>query len=404
MKRIIKTTTVLLAFILFILFSAVIYYSAKLPDNYYFNDKNSKELKISSAPGITISSNYSSLTAASGSTVPAAIPMKMMFMDIIPVKDVEAGVIDVPMLTPCGMPFGIKMLMDGVMIIKTGDIITSSGYVSPAGDAGIKSGDIVKAINNTSICSNKDIESVISELDGQKINISIIRSGIQKEISVTPAYSSEDGKYKLGIWVRDSSAGIGTVTYYDNDSGTFGGLGHPVCDSDTGQIIPLSSGEVMDVCISGVKKGIPGTPGELQGFFTDHDSCGKLYLNNRYGVFGTIDDDYDCCTEIPMALKHEIEKGPAVIYSTLNGSKPEKFNIEIKEINYDTVDSSKNMVIEITDRKLLSKTGGIVQGMSGSPIIQNDKLVGAVTHVFVNDPTSGYAIFCESMYEMSKVS
>ncbi len=160
----------------------------------------------------------------------------------------------------------------------------------------------------------------------------------------------------------------------------------------------------MDVCISGIKKGIPGTPGELQGFFTAHDSCGKLYLNNRYGVFGTIDDDYDCCQELPMALKHEIQIGPAIIYSTLDGNKPSKFDIEIEQINYGSSDSSKNMIIRITDKKLLQKTGGIVQGMSGSPIVQNDKLVGAVTHVFINDPTSGYAIFCESMYEMSKVS
>jgi len=402
MKTIIKRSAAVTAALMVFLFSAICYYSSELPDLYYISDSENS-ISICSAPGITVESSGSSL-AASGSCSDRHINMKMMLFHIIPVKTVQADTVTVPLLIPSGMPFGIKMLMNGVMVVKTGDILTPSGTISPAEKAGIIPGDIIQSVNGETVFSNSDIDSITSASNGNDIILCITRNGQKKEIKIQPAYSSESGRYKLGIWVRDSSAGIGTVTYYDRSTGRFGGLGHPVCDSDTGQIVPLSSGEVMDVFISGVKKGVPGNPGELTGYFTSHDSCGSLSINNRYGVFGNIDDDYACHQEIPMAMKHEVKKGPAEIYSTTYGNEPEKYSIEIREINYSTDDSSKNMVIHITDPRLLKKSGGIVQGMSGSPIIQNGKLIGAVTHVFVNDPSSGYAVFCESMYETGRVS
>ncbi len=404
MNKIIKKITFVLSAVCLAICISLIYYSAKLPDSYYRRYGSDSGISLNTALKITASSSERLSPASAGGTVPAASSMTLRLLGVIPIKEVAVQSIDVPMLAPCGKPFGIKLIMDGVMIIKTGGIVTTSGVVSPAADAGIQTGDIIKSINDIPVYSNSDIEKRVSGLNDKKIKIKVMRNGTEMTFEASPAYSEDEKAYKLGIWVRDSSAGIGTVTYYDDDTGTFGGLGHPVCDSDTGQILPLSSGEVVNVSIRNVKKGKCGVPGELQGYFTKLSPCGKIYLNNKFGVFGTIDDSFSDTDEIPMALKQEIRKGDAFIYSTLDGCKPEKFDIEIEEINYDCDDTSKNMVVKITDPGLIERTGGIVQGMSGSPIIQNDMIVGAITHVFVNDPTKGYGIFCESMYEMSRTS
>ena len=194
------------------------------------------------------------------------------------------------------------------------------------------------------------------------------------------------------------AAGIGTVTFYEPNTNRFGGLGHPVCDSDTGEIIPVSSGDVADVEITKVVKGYSGSPGELHGTFKSDMSSGTIYFNNKYGIFGEMFKPVDSSGGIPMGLKQEIETGPATIYTTIDGNGPQEYDINIEKIDYKN-SGTKNMTIKITDKELLEKTGGIVQGMSGSPIIQNGKLIGAVTHVFVSDPTRGYAIFCENMYE-----
>ena len=199
------------------------------------------------------------------------------------------------------------------------------------------------------------------------------------------------------MWVRDSSAGIGTITFYEPESGSFGGLGHPVCDADTGGILPLGSGEAGAVTISRAVRGTPGNAGMLQGSFTKEPPLGELLCNNRCGVFGTL---YRCPSPedaVPMGLKQEIETGPAQILCTVSGDTPRKYDIVIEKIDYTGTDNTRNMTVCITDPALLEATGGIVQGMSGSPILQNGRLVGAVTHVFLDDPTRGYAIFCENM-------
>ena len=223
------------------------------------------------------------------------------------------------------------------------------------------------------------------------------RDNKEIETSVTPVYSESTQTYEAGMWVRDSSAGIGTITYYKADGTSFAGLGHPVCDVDTGEIVPISSGEVASVNINGVKSGVSGSPGELIGSFISTDAIGEISLNNAYGIFGTMNNKTSLNDAIPMAFKQDISLGKATILTTIDGTSPKEYSIEIEKIDYNSNESSKNMVIHITDEELLSKTGGIVQGMSGSPIIQNGKLIGAVTHVFVNDPTKGYGIFCENM-------
>ena len=228
----------------------------------------------------------------------------------------------------------------------------------------------------------------------------INRDGREITFELTPVFSEYSRTYQVGMWVRDSTAGIGTMTFYEPSSGAFGGLGHPICDIDTGSVIPISSGEIVDVKINNVKKGYEGVPGELQGSFISGDAIGILNKNNKYGVFGSLLIKPDTSKAIPMGLKQDVRVGEATILTTVDGTIPKEYSISIEKIDYRNNDTAKNMVIKITDKELLEKTGGIVQGMSGSPIIQDGKLVGAVTHVFVNDPSKGYGVFTENMYEL----
>lgn len=332
MIRWIKCTAALGAAVLLQLYGTAAYYAWQLPDSYYVQTGSRLEvdtaLHIAAVP--TAHTVQAAVTASS-----AADTTSLRLFGIIPIKDVEIQEIDTPMLVPCGEPFGIKLRMDGAMVVGMERIETASGQRCPAQEA--------------------------------------------------------------GIWVRDSSAGIGTITFYEPESGSFGGLGHPICDADTGDILPFGSGEAAAVTISQVTKGVSGCAGMLQGSFSDDAPLGELLCNNRCGVFGTLYHNPSAEEAIPMALKQEIQTGAAQILCTVSGDTPKAYDITLEEIDYSGTDSTRNMTVCITDPELLEVTGGIVQGMSGSPILQNGKLVGAVTHVFVDDPTRGYGIFCENM-------
>lgn len=399
MRKIIKKVTFVISVLCFIIISLIVYYSIKLPDS--FCSDSGKNFSVQSKFNIKAVPSENISQTATSETIPETATVRLMLMGTIPVKDAEVRYVERPELIPCGKPFGIKMIMNGIMVIRTGTIPTETGSVSPAADAGIVKGDIIKSVNGSPVFSNRDMESKVHESDGNEVTLCVIRDEKEMEKKIKPAVSIEDNELRLGLWVRDSSSGIGTITYCDGKDNTFGALGHPVCDADTGKIIPLFTGEIMNVNINGLKKGRVGNPGELHGYFCETECCGMLSTNNIYGVFGTIDDDFTGDMSMPVALRHEVNTGHACIYSTIEGSEPECFDIEIKKINYNDTDSARNMIIKVTDPVLIEKTGGIVQGMSGSPIIQNNTLVGAVTHVFVNDPTMGYAVFCENMYEMS---
>lgn len=381
--------------------TAILYYSSVLPDSYYVNDK--AELNLSANFPITAVSNNiesaSLISAENSGKGENTEKATLKLFGLVPLKEVEVIEAETPMLTPGGTPFGIKILIDGVMVVGMGEVNSDKGVEAPAIDAGIEEGDIIISISGEEVNSNEDIQTIISDSDGETVEIIVSRNSKEMTLELTPAYSGSDNCYQAGMWVRDSSAGIGTVTFYDNSTGFFGGLGHPVCDIDTGEILPLSSGDVVDVDITGVKRSTEGTAGELQGIFASDEPVGSLYENNQYGVFGTLENSPSSFSALPMGLKQDIQLGEASILTTIDGDEPKEYSISIEKIDYRSENSNKNMVIKITDEKLLSLTGGIVQGMSGSPIIQNGKLIGAVTHVFVNEPTKGYAIFCENMYE-----
>lgn len=301
------------------------------------------------------------------------------------------------MVVPGGFAFGIRMHTQGVIVVGMSDIQKGTQNLNPAKDAGLKIGDVLISLDDMPVTQNSDIKNYIEECGGNEVKLTVIREGSEMDFYLSPVKSDYDGGFKAGIWVRDSSAGIGTMTYYDPETLGFGGLGHAVCDIDTGKIMPLFSGEIVDVNISGVNIGQSGKPGELKGSFTGDEPLGQLYINSEAGIFGVLSEPVIDSELVPIAMRQEIHPGPAQIYSTISGNKPQPFDIEIEKVNYSDATVSKNMIIKVVDTQLMSLSGGIVQGMSGSPIIQDGQLVGAVTHVFVNDPTRGYGIFAENM-------
>ena len=306
------------------------------------------------------------------------------------------------MVVPGGNPFGITMHTQGILVVGMTDVQSGSSLANPAKEAGIKTGDVLTHINGQELERGCDVRLMITESGGQALAFTLLRGNNELELELIPALSEFDNVYKAGIWVRDSSAGIGTMTYFDPQSGMFAGLGHAVCDVDTGVIMPLGHGKVVDVNISGVNTAQSGKPGELKGNFLSHSHLGELRINSQAGLFGKLTSSFLFHDPIPMAGRHEVHPGPATILSTISGNKPQSFDITIEKVNHSDISPTKNMVIRIDDARLLDATGGIVQGMSGSPIIQDGRLAGAITHVFVNDPSRGYGIFAENMDKQLK--
>jgi stage IV sporulation protein B len=372
----------------------LLFYAGRLPDRYYL--RSGETLELATVLPITAKPVAPAASACAVQNTPSAVSLRLFGM--LPIKTAEIQQTEEIMLIPCGQAFGIRMLMDGMMAVGFGEVRTAQGACCPAAEAGIQEGDIIQAVNRSPIGSAAAFRAAAAE--GKPMLLTVLRGGKTLDITLTPAYSEEEQCWLTGLWVRDSTAGIGTLTYYEPETGQFGGLGHPICDPDTGELIPLASGEADAVTIQGAIRGQAGCPGQLQGYFSASRPIGTLQCNDRCGLFGELYEAPAEIPAIPMALKQEIVLGEAVILSTVRGDSPEMFTVEITDIDYRS--DTQNMVIEVTDEALLAATGGIVQGMSGSPILQNGRLIGAVTHVFVSDPSQGYGIFAESMYEVSE--
>lgn len=304
-----------------------------------------------------------------------------------------------------GTPLGFTLECEGVVIVGTSDVLTKKGSVNPTAQSNITVGDVLYSIEGNKIYGAEMIENIVNlkENAGKSLKVQIRRNGMEFETTINPALDLATGVYKLGLWIRDNAAGVGTLTYIRKDNGRFGALGHPVCDVDTGSILPINSGSIYVCNIIGVAKGERGKPGELRGLFLKGgDEIGALDNNTSYGVFGSVENEYYNNLngeELLVASRNEVKLGNATLRCTVDGMTPKDYSIEIIKSNQSTSKDQKNMVIRITDSELLAKTGGIVQGMSGSPIIQNGKLIGAVTHVFVSDPTKGFATFIDNMIE-----
>jgi len=311
---------------------------------------------------------------------------------VLPLKSVTVSAKERPSLYVGGFPFGVRFKSDGVMVVGYSSDKTKEA--NPGYSAGIKPADVIKKVNGKEISDISSLTSALGACGGKPLTVELRRNGKDFTVKLTPYLS--DGKYKTGLTVRDSGAGIGTVTYVMPETNFFGGLGHGICDVETGAVIPMERGTVTDVTINGVVKGVSGAPGELRGSFKSAKT-GALLENTSCGVFGMFTGLPEGHGELlPIALKNEVKSGDAYIMCTLDGTGPQKYSIKISDIDR-SADGNKCFSVKITDKRLIEKTGGIVQGMSGSPIIQNGKLVGAVTHVLINDPTTGYGIFIENM-------
>ncbi len=330
---------------------------------------------------------------------PGSYQVVLKFMGMT-FKRLSVDVVDETSVMPVGMPVGLYIHTKGVLVLGTGKVTDMNGNISEPAKAVFKSGDYILGINGTDIRNTSQALSLIQACGGRALNFDILRDGAELTLSMDPVQTSE-GVYKAGIWLRDDTQGIGTITYVDADQ-NFAALGHGITDVDTGLLMDINYGMAYRSNILSVVKGESGTPGEIVGTidYQKQNRIGDITANTACGIFGTLNEDiftYDASKAVPVAHRQEVEKGAAQMLCAIDGEAA-AYEIEIEKVDYDSGDG-KNFVIRVTDETLLKKTNGILQGMSGSPVLQNGKIVGAVTHVFVNDPTKGYGIFIENMIE-----
>lgn len=393
-----KILSIVLFVFSFALYGALFVIDRKLNDNY----------KVSSGEGFSVDTllpvkviceGQNIKNVANTFSVGAKYSVEMKMFGIIPVTKANLEVIDPIYVLPLGTPFGMKIYTKGVLVVDLTDVDSQNGYVNPAKKAGLKTGDLIISVNGEKIYSNSDLSRIIEKSNGSEITVVIERDSKIKSISFKPVKSKSSLVYKAGIWVRDSSAGIGTLTFYSPATDVICGLGHGVCDNDTGKLLTINSGEIYAAEIISYEKGKTGSPGELKGriLLTKY---ADILKNCTSGVFGYSSEIFDTTRVIQVALKQEIENGNAYIMTTIDGVTPTLYTCKVKKNNNQS--ENQNLIVEVTDKELLKATGGILQGMSGSPIIQNGKLIGAVTHVLIDDATKGYGIYAETMLETAQ--
>jgi stage IV sporulation protein B len=304
---------------------------------------------------------------------------------------------------PGGQSIGVKLQTAGVLVVGHHLVDTGKDKVSPGEQSGVHVGDMIIKMNDLYINDMNDVKKLVNEA-GQKnepLQMLVVRGKEKLSISLHPARDKKDNEYRLGLYIRDSAAGVGTLTFYEPKSKAYGALGHVISDVDTGQAIVVGDGQIVQASVTSIEKGQNGNPGEkFARFYNESDVLGSITKNTPFGIFGEMKEQPKRSLyrePIPIALAEQVKEGPAKILTVVDGQKVEEFDIEIVNAVKQHFPATKGMIIKITDKRLLEKTGGIVQGMSGSPIIQNGKMVGAVTHVFVNDPTSGYGCYIEWM-------
>ena len=365
----------------------------KIPDQILVDHEDSQEVtKLLKQPFVT----FDDAITVSGKD---SYTLHCRVLGVIPFKDVKVKNTSAKEVYVSGEAVGIYMQTKGVLIIDTGEILSENGEKeTPARDI-VKPGDYIVAFNQDKIKCKQDLLDELAELDEKEVTLKVRRGKETIPLSVTPV-KDKDGEYKLGIWVRDDTQGIGTLTFVD-ENGRYGALGHGISDVDTGELLSITGGSLYKTQILGIQKGSKGNPGELSGLIRYNvgnvlGSITKNTANGIYGKYQSLGGDGIALKEMKIGYKQEMETGPASVLCSVNGQVKE-YAAEITKIDMNHQDSNKSFVIHVTDPKLLAATGGIVQGMSGSPVIQNKKIVGAVTHVFVQDAASGYGIFIENM-------
>ncbi len=393
MKKAVKYIRAI-SFSLTVCFLFILVYSFyTVPDEIY--SVSDEEIRVNDFYTVRVES--SEIEGMARSRAAGKYNVQISLFNAIPVKNSSLTVTQRRYVNLSGEIIGLRLFTQGVMIVGIDSVETDKGSISPGNGAGFLKGDVICAIDGIVTDSSSKVNELISQSGGRVLKVEYIRNGERIKTDFTPVFSLSEQKYKGGLWVRDSAAGIGTMTCFDTQSGAFAALGHAVCDIDTGEILPLSNGDIVSAEIMSCNKGTNGKAGELCGVFNS-DSIGILTKNSSCGLFGVLNYAADNNLRVPVATENEVEKGRAQILSTVDSGTPQYYDIEIMKISKDDA-AHKNMVIKVTDEELIEKTGGIVQGMSGSPIVQNGRLVGAVTHVLVGDPTKGYGIFIDNMLE-----
>lgn len=378
MKKGIKALSALLSIICVFVFSGIYYISSEVPDTVY-----------TTSPDVVINNDCINCITSNNNENSKYYELKLL--NIFPVKNIELISAKSNQVALSGEQFGVKLYASGSVITSVSSVLTAEGCSNPAYDAGLRKGDVIISINGHDICSNSDVESIVSNSES-KLSIVYERNGKRYSTTAYSVKSISDGKNRLGIWIKDSIAGVGTSTFYNPANGITAGLGHGIYENETDVLMPLNEGIICDVELCGISESKEGCIGEISARLSDENNeyviencdCG-IYSSGREKTGRLID----------VANVTEIKTGYAQLYLSIDGNPPELYDCEIKSVDYKS--EYKNLIVEITDDELLQKTGGIVQGMSGTPIIQNGKLVAALTHVFVNDCKKGYAVFAMTM-------
>lgn len=397
MKKIIRTADACIAAVLIVIYALIGIGEFSLPERICVYSPK----EISYAGIYTVDMTDSAQVDFQNNTRVSPSETEIKLFGVIPVKNAVITQNEEKRVYVSGESFGIKLYTDGVIVVGTRDVETDSGKCNPAKEAGLEKGDIIVSINNVKMTSSSQVEETFNDNNGKDYKITVKRNGNYKNFTLTPVYSKSEGSYKVGVWVRDSTAGIGTITFYNPENNSLAALGHPITDVDTNEIMPILNGEAVKANVTKLYKSTDGEAGSLCCDFTN-EVIGSLSVNSTCGIYGK----YDCALAdkrlYKVAPAQEAEKGSAQLLCTVDEKGPQLYDIEITRISYRDNNNEKNIVVKVTDKNLIEKTGGIIQGMSGSPIIQNGKLVGALTHVIVDNPEKGYAIFAEKMVEQSE--
>lgn len=403
-KRVLKVTIVAILMLVYSYTLAI----EKIPSNIIIFE--GETIRVNNILGFSINSKDEAIETSSSSSKTinnvGKTTMKVNLFDSIFIKDMEVDVLPRTKVIPVGSIAGVKLYTSGILVVGMSEIegIDNKKH-KPYANCGIEEGDTIIEVDDEKISTTQDLITTVNKSNGKDLSIKYVHDNETAVCSIRPVQTSKS-EYKLGLWVRDSAAGVGTVTFYDQTTKSFGALGHGITDIDTEELINIETGEFVTTKILNISKGEEGSPGKIQGTIENQKNIGTISKNTKFGIYGTVNDlsalNIDYSKEMEVALREEIKENKAKILCDLDGNGPKEYEIEIEKIYLENNYDNKSMKIKVTDENLLNKTGGIIQGMSGSPIIQNGKFIGAVTHVLVNNPKEGYAVFGDMMIKQMR--
>lgn len=406
-------------FLISILLILLIYVSniTSLPDNLILFQ--GEKINLKTAFGLSFSTNHeedkltekyevlqTSTAIQTSKDYTGKVSINLNLFGKIPVKTIDVNIIENTEVVALGDIVGLKLYTNGVLVVGMSEISGVDNHkYKPYEETGIEEGDMIVEVNEQTVTCTFDLLKSIKEAEGREVSISYVRDGNIEETSIKPV-KAQDNTYKIGLWVRDTAAGVGTVSFYEPSTGLFAALGHGILDVDTEELLDISTGDFVTTNIVSITKGEKGNPGKIQGSIENQTTIGQVYKNTEFGVYGSLKNlsslNINSQNTMKVALRDEIKTGKARIICTLENNKKEEYEVEIQKIDKNNNSDNKSMLIKVTDQRLIDKTGGIIQGMSGSPIIQDGKLIGVLTHVLVSDPTMGYGVFADMMIKQMR--